>query len=482
MGHRGMLLTSAAVCLAALLPPSTVAGTAQAAARGASPASPAPPHSSVHTHLTHLHEIAQRHGGHRASGSAGHRESLEYAERVLRSAGYRTQRQPFRFLYTETLAQRLTLADGTPRTVVLAGYSPSTPPGGMATTLAVPGGAGGGLGRLGCTPDDYADTPVAGRTVLLANGGCTLDDKQRVAADAGAVAVLVANDGPGELHGWLTRPRQARIPVGGVSRATGRTLAAEAARGRPVTLELRSLTEERVTANLLATSPAGDPAHTVVAGAHLDSVPTAPGVNDNGVAVAVLLDTAVRLAETAREPRNRLVFALWGAEEFGMLGSQHYVRTLPPAQRDRTELYLNLEMVGSPNYGLFVLDGKAPDEQTGTVPPPGSAEITRRLRDAVSAQGHTARLSRAEARSDYAPFMAAGVPVGSQYGGSFERKTAEEAALWGGTAGAPYDACYHLACDDIDNYSPVAAEIHRRAFATVLGHYARHRLTTQGTS
>ncbi len=476
MPVRGRILPTASVCLATLLPLSTVPGSAFAEERGAPVPSPT---ASVRAHLERLDEIADRNGGHRASGSEGYRESLAYAETVLERAGYHTERRPFRFLYTETLEERLTLADGTTRTVVLTGYSPSTPEGGLETTVAVP--AGSGSERQGCAPGDYAGTPVRDRVALVVDGGCSLDDKQRVAADAGAAAVLVANDGPGELYGWLARPQEARIPIAGVSRRTGEELAEEAARERPVTLAIRSLTEERVTENLIATGRTGDPEHTVVSGAHLDSVPEAPGINDNGVAVAVLLDTAVRMARFPGGQRNRLVFALWGAEEFGMVGSRHYVRSLSPSARDDIELYLNLEMIGSPNHGLFVLDGTAPDEQTGAVPPPGSAEIEERLRDAFSARGRTARPSGAEGRSDYAPFMEAGIPVGGLYGGSFETKTAEEAALWGGTAGEPYDACYHLPCDDIDNYSPAGAEAHRSAFADVLGHFARHRLSSGGT-
>ena len=38
-------------------------------------------------------------------------------------------------------------------------------------------------------------------------------------------------------------------------------------------------------------------------------------------------------------------------------------------------------------------------------------------------------------------------------------KTAEEAALWGGTAGQPYDPCYHLACDGLANNNDFALDV-----------------------
>ena len=56
-------------------------------------------------------------------------------------------------------------------------------------------------------------------------------------------------------------------------------------------------------------------------GAHLDSVPEGPGINDNASGSAGILAIAEVLAGT--ETANALRFAWWGAEEFGLLGSGH---------------------------------------------------------------------------------------------------------------------------------------------------------------
>ena len=56
-------------------------------------------------------------------------------------------------------------------------------------------------------------------------------------------------------------------------------------------------------------------------------------------------------------------------------------------------------------------------------------------------------------RSDYGPFIAVGIPAGGLFTGAEGVKTAEQAAIYGGTAGAPYDPCYHLACDTFANNS-----------------------------
>ncbi|MFB4195314.1 M28 family peptidase [Streptomyces carpaticus] len=416
----------------------------------------------VGEHLEEFQRIALANHGHRASGTAGHAASLSYVEKELSAAGYLLQRQKFSFLYTETVEERMTLSDGRSPAVIAFGYAPSTPEAGL-TAAFLP------LDATGCHAADWAGVPAEGRTVVLPADGCAASVKERAAADAGAAALLLAGPGPDAPHGWLTDPEAARIPVGGIGAGTAGDLAAEAAAGRTGQLWLRSLTEPRTTENLIATTPAGDPARTVVAGAHLDSVPGGPGINDNGVAAAVLLEAALDAAPRAADPgRARLRFAFWAAEEFGLLGSAHYLDTLPAPEREATALYLNLEMIGSPNHGLYVLDPGPGD--------PASADIADRLTAAFAGLGETARPFPPDGRSDFAPFLDAGIPTGGLYGGSYEPKTEEQAQLWGGTAGVPHDPCYHLPCDDTSGYSRTAAALHGEAFHRVLEHYARHPL------
>ena len=53
-------------------------------------------------------------------------------------------------------------------------------------------------------------------------------------------------------------------------------------------------------------------------------------------------------------------------------------------------------------------------------------------------------------------FIEQGIPAGGLFTGAEGVKTAEEAALFGGTAGEPYDPCYHAECDDLGNISKQA--------------------------
>ena len=75
-------------------------------------------------------------------------------------------------------------------------------------------------------------------------------------------------------------------------------------------------------------------------------------------------------------------------------------------------------------------------------------------------------------RSDYGPFIAAGIPSGGLFTGAEGIKTAAEAALWGGTAGAQYDPCYHLACDTFANVNLDALDVNSDAVAFATLQYA----------
>jgi Zn-dependent M28 family amino/carboxypeptidase len=261
--------------------------------------------------------------------------------------------------------------------------------------------------------------------------------------------------------------RPAAIPVVGVSYAYGRELAQKA--GQPdeatvrLVVDIRSTTQS--TKNLLAELPPGenDTRPVVVVGAHLDSVSDGPGINDNGSGVAAVLLAASRLAEAARTGSVRLRFGFWGAEEIGLLGSRHYVNSLSEEERQRVALYVNLDMVGSPNFVRLVL------ADPGLEGPPGIA--AQAMLEAFAkipvpaerrAPGPLATFS-----TDMASFKGRGIPVIGLYTGSAEIKREDQVTSFGGRAGQPYDSCYHRACDTVENVNlDVVAEM---AFALTQG-------------
>jgi aminopeptidase Y len=202
-------------------------------------------------------------------------------------------------------------------------------------------------------------------------------------------------------------------------------------------------------------------------GAHLDSVNAGPGINDNGSGSAAILETAEQLGKV--KPRNKVRFALWGAEESGLVGSIYYVNNLSEADRAKIALYLNFDMIGSPNHVFFVYDGDDSDGVGAGPGPGGSAPIEKVFESFYASRGLPFKGTDFSGRSDYGPFITAGIPAGGLFTGAEGVKTAAEAALWGGTAGEQYDPCYHLACDTYDNNNNVALETNADgvAFATL---------------
>ena len=153
-------------------------------------------------------------------------------------------------------------------------------------------------------------------------------------------------------------------------------------------------------------------------------------------------------------PRQQVRFAFWGAEESGLLGSTHYVEDLSDAALEEIYANLNFDMLGSPNYVRFVYDGDG--SATGTAGPRGSAQIEAIFNNYFAGKGLPTAPTAFDGRSDYGPFIDVGIPAGGLFSGAEGIKTAEEAAIFGGTAGAPYDSCYHQACDTVNNLSSKA--------------------------
>jgi aminopeptidase S len=207
--------------------------------------------------------------------------------------------------------------------------------------------------------------------------------------------------------------------------------------------------------NIIADWPGGDPDQVIMLGGHLDGVTAGPAINDNGSGTATLLEIALTLAEEDPALAKHVRFAWWASEERGLQGSWSYVNELDAEELAAIEAYLNFDMVGSPNAGYFVYD----DDPT----------LERLFVDYFDALGiPTEPAVEARGRSDHAPFAQAGVAVGGLFTGADARKTAEQAKMWGGTAGEPFDPCYHRSCDTTDNIDATALDRNADAIAYAL--------------
>ncbi len=320
----------------------------------------------------------------------------------------------------------------------------------------------GNTSTSGCEAGDFAGFP-AGNIALIQRGTCTFEIKGENAAAAGAVGILFFNQGntaAPDRNGipavTLSDGYTGGIPALNLTYALGATLSATA--GLQVRLFANVTRELSTTENLIAESRRGDPHNVIMAGAHLDSVPAGPGINDNGSGASALIEVAEQMAKL-RLP-NQLRFAWWGAEEDGLVGSTRYVASLTEDDLADLEMYLNFDMIASPNYGLFIYDGDG--SGFGLVGPDGSDDIEALFERYFAERDIPSEPTAFSGRSDYQAFINNGVPSGGLFTGAEVPKTAAQAEKWGGTVGVAYDPCYHAACDTIDNVNHDGARDQRR--------------------
>jgi Zn-dependent M28 family amino/carboxypeptidase len=189
---------------------------------------------------------------------------------------------------------------------------------------------------------------------------------------------------------------------------------------------------------------------------------------------------------------NSIRFAWWAAEELGLLGSTNYVNTLTPegmywpikhlirtlclslslslcrslsltvyyththththtlfqtfcccVERSKIALNINFDMLGSPNYFRGILNGFLADPNINA----GSSYIAKLFQDFFQSKDLSFIMTPFNGRSDYGPFLEAGIPAGGLKTGAEEPKTTEWRKLFGGNTNAWMDPCYHQSCD-----------------------------------
>jgi Zn-dependent M28 family amino/carboxypeptidase len=429
--------------------------------------------AGVREHQAAFQAHSDANGGNRVAGGPGYEASANYVAARAQAAGYVVTSQEFEFEFnadrTPTILQQtspavINFVDGVDFSSMIFSPNGDVTAAVYAVDLIVPP-TPAPSSTSGCEVADFAGF-VAGSIALVQRGTCTFADKAANAAAAGAVAVIVFNEGqPGRtavIMGTLGDVVAHNAPVVGTTFAVGDALhngVVNGLTGRSARVKVDRIMETRTTRNIIAETPGGDPNHVVVVGAHLDSVSRGPGSNDNGSGSATILEVAEVYMAQERDHRNKLRFMWYGAEEFGLLGSEFYVESLSQAERDKIELMLNFDMIGSPNFVRFVYDGNnsAFPPSPGNVQPgpAGSGAIEQVFLDYFEAVGLPVEPTPFNGRSDYGPFIAPGVniPAGGLFTGAEGAKTAQEAAIYGGTVGEQYDPCYHLACDTFANNS-----------------------------
>src|SRR5215218_6473089 len=329
-------------------------------------------------HESAFQDIANSNGGTRVSGTPGYDASAAYVKNQLKAAGYNVTVQEFTYPFfqelTDTTFSRTAPPPEEPYTrgedFNIMGYSGS---GTVVNAPVVPTKEGIVIppnptpsSTSGCELNDFVDvnSVTEPQVALIQRGGCLFRPKALNAQAAGYDAAIIFNEGqPGrtELIGGGLGGLGVDIPVLSTSFAVGQELY-EASPGARVSISATTIAETRHTSNVIADYPGGRTDRTLIVGAHLDSVPEGPGINDNGSGVAGILEIALQMKKLGIKPTNHVRFAFWGAEESGppQWGSKHYIDQLVAAQRKDIALYLNFDMIGSPNYVRFVYDGDGP--------------------------------------------------------------------------------------------------------------------------
>src|SRR6478735_8623510 len=287
-----------------------------------------------------------------------------------------------------------------------------------AADLSLPPSPVANTSTSGCEAADFAGMPK-GAIVLIQRGTCGELTKWLNAQTAGAGAIVYINEGtpgvPGrEAPRWFDMEGSGvTIPITAAQVATVADLAGSVRQGlvgKTARFRIEWRTDPAVpTRNVIAETRGGDPNKVIVVGAHLDSVGTGPGINDNGSGSAALLEFAKELRGV--NPKNKIRFVWFSAEESGLLGSEAYVASLPPAERAKIAANLNFDMIGSPNYVNFVYDGDLsdsppiPEDVFHPAARPFSATIEKLFLDYFKAQRIPTLPTDFDGRSDYGPFI-----------------------------------------------------------------------------
>ena len=425
-------------------------------------------HMFVHLHA--LQDIANASKGNRADGTPGYDASVDYVAKALRDKGFEVSTPQFDRLFTASAGKPTLTVAGVSYPVDQASLLVQTPPGGLTAPPVRP------TQPSGCAVNDYPAAVAKGSIAIVDDTRCSVVDKQNsaVAKGAGGLIVLSSPNGRGVPPTLFTPGyfKRLTVPVA-VAGADG--AAALARDTSPVKLVLDARNVQITSRNVVAQTKTGSSHEVITVGAHLDSPRGGPGINDDGSGVAAVLETALQLGPLA--PVNNAVrFVFWGAEQDGLNGVTNYVFGLDRDQLNDIAMYVDFTMLGSPNAGYFTDDGdQSGPPGTGVSSadvPEGSAGIERTLAGYLNLAGKHPADMPLSARTNYHPFMVAGVPIGGMTTASAQPKTALQARLWGGQAGAPFDPNYQGPRDTVDNINREALAVMGSGVAFVVGTYA----------
>ncbi|MBT2640577.1 M20/M25/M40 family metallo-hydrolase [Bacillus sp. ISL-39] len=355
----------------------------------------------------------------RVAGTQAEHNAIQYVKEQFESYGYETELQEFTFYgYTAPHTVELTV-DGYPDEIKPKSF-----------TYGMDGTVSGelvyaGLGQAG----DFEGKDVSGKIALIQRGSISFADKVLNAAANGAAGVIIFNNAAGDLNGTFGSPNEAYVPAVAISQEVGQALVDQLNNGDTLTGSINIEGAEagmRTSYNVIATKAPTNKNKAkdgiVALGAHHDSVPGAPGANDDASGTAMTLELARVMKDLPTNMEMR--FITFGAEELGLIGSRYYVSQLSEEEKDRFVGYFNMDMVGSRDAGDLVINT-----------PDGNENIVSQ-----TAQASSERLN--------------GEPTPIQPGGSSDHVSFYEGGIASGSFNhRPLEPWYHTPEDTIDKIS-----------------------------
>jgi hypothetical protein len=432
----------------------------------------------------------------RNSGEPGYRASVDYVADKMRAAGYNVTIQPYRFTYTSFVGTP-TLSETSPTAhdfTLVDEWNPATSNGAADADMKPAGGivlpaTPTPTSASGCSPGDFTD--FTGKIALVQRGTCNFGVKVLNATAAGAVGVVIFNEGnPGRtavLSGTMVdangNPFVPTIPVAFTSTATGQQLYDEYNAGTPPHMNLAVqviVDPNREDWNVIAESKGGDKNHVLVVDAHLDAIFGA-GMLDNASGSATILNLAEKMKNV--NPRNKLRFIWFGGEELGLLGSAFYVNNLTSNEANHIGYDLDADVTATPNYLIGVLDPAGPDLFGRTVTSKFPSRVYKASTiardqgvDYLDSIGKNHEFL-SPVGTDAFSFNQIGIPASGVLTGQDCCKVQEEVDLFGGqlgnyegNLGTSDGGCVDNPfrwCDNLSNNDPVVMTFISRAFANM---------------
>ncbi|TVY90995.1 Aminopeptidase Y [Lachnellula willkommii] len=358
----------------------------------------------------------------RVIGSDGHVGTLDYIYSTIAELGdyYELSNQSFEAVVGNIFESRLVLGDGEPKSATPMSLTPPTKNKDAVFGPLVL------VANEGCDASDYPSN-TTGSIALIKRGVCAFGDKSAAAGKAGAIAAVVYNSEKGSLSGTLGEPSKYHVATFGLSNEDAQQFIKKLQDGKliPSSAYIDSIVHKAPTTNIIAQTKGGD--------------------QDNC---------------------NCVRFAWWAGEEEGLLGSDYYVSQLSEKENLKIRLFMDYDMMASPNYAYQVYNA------TNALNPTGSEELRDLYIDFYKSHNQNYTFIPFDGRSDYDAFIKNGIPGGGIATGAEGIKTKAEVEMFGGSAGQWYDPCYHQLCDTVDNCNLDAWEINTKLIAHSVATYA----------